>query len=339
MVTAAEYVLRTVVTFLPVCLFLASLAWLDSYKLMRLRMIFLLIGAGVLAGVFSFVLNRLVSHTVSPLSLTRYLAPAIEETFKGLTILYLIKRKRIGFLVDAAIAGFAIGTGFALIENLYYVRVVEDAPLILWIVRGFGTAVMHGGTQAIFAVTAKVATERKESERLYLFAIPWLLAWVIHSAFNHFVLSPILTTLLIVFTLPLLFILIFAESEKFLQSWLGRGFDLDGELIQAIRSNDFTSSRAGRYLVSLKEHFDGPVVADMLCYLRIRTELSLRAKGILLLRESGLPVKRDPEIDARLKELTYLQKSIGRTGEMALAPIISRSSRDLWEINMLTKIA
>jgi hypothetical protein len=132
---------------------------------------------------------------------------------------------------------------------------------------------------------------------------------------------------------------VFAESERLLQSWLGRGFDLDGELLRAIRSNEFTSSRPGRYLMTLREHFEGTVVADMLCYMRLQAELSLRAKGILLLRENGLPVKRDPDIEARLRELRFLQKSIGRTGELALAPILNRSPHDLWQIYMLEKIA
>ena len=83
--------------------------------------------------------------------------------------------------------------------------------------------------------------------------------------------------------------LVFAQGERYLQGWLGSGFDLESELLQAIRSGDFAASRPGRYLQSLREHFDGPVVADMLCYLRLNAELSLRAKGVLMLRENGLP--------------------------------------------------
>ena len=53
---------------------------------------------------------------------------------------------------DAAIYGFAVGTGFALVENVYYLLSLPGAPAALWIVRGFGTAVMHGGTTAILAM-------------------------------------------------------------------------------------------------------------------------------------------------------------------------------------------
>ena len=83
---------------------------------------------------------------------SRYVGPAVEELAKALVIVALIRAHRIGFLVDAAIAGFAVGTGFAIVENLLLSAARAEAGLGTWIVRGFGTAIMHGGTTAIFAV-------------------------------------------------------------------------------------------------------------------------------------------------------------------------------------------
>jgi hypothetical protein len=40
---------------------------------------------------------------------SRYVAPLTEETLKTLCLLYPLRRREIGFLVDAAIVGFAIG--------------------------------------------------------------------------------------------------------------------------------------------------------------------------------------------------------------------------------------
>ena len=73
----------------------------------------------------------------------------------------------------------------------------------------------------------------------------------------------------------------------------------------------------------------------MLCLLRLHAELALRAKGILMLRESGFPVKREPEIDEKLAELEYLTKSIGKTGELSIAPVLHSSSADVWQLKML----
>ncbi|HEY8131677.1 MAG TPA: PrsW family glutamic-type intramembrane protease [Thermoanaerobaculia bacterium] len=319
--------------FLPVALFLLSLLYLDSYKLVRLGTVLQLILLGCIAATAGFFLNHwLLQMGIDRRLLTRFVAPAIEEILKAIPILWMIRTRRIGFLIDAAIDGFAIGAGFALAENLYYLTRLSDASPALWVVRGFGTAVMHGGTAAIMAVTAKALSERKRS------VVPGpLIAFVLHSVFNHFVLSPTLSTVVIVVVLPPLMIAVFSQSERYLRDWLGTGFDLDSEVLRAMKSGEFAETPAGQYLQSLREHFEGAVLADMLCYLRLLTELSLRMKGVLMLRASGFPVKRDAEVAEKLAEMHYLQENIGKTGELALAPLLHRSPQDLWELQALER--
>jgi len=327
---------HALLAFLPVSLFLLSLLYLDSYKLVRFRTVVQLVIIGAIAAALSLYLNDVIEDAgVDRRIVLRFVAPAIEELLKGLPLLLLIQRKRIGFLIDAAINAFALGTGFALLENLYYLSTLQTAHAVLWIVRGFGTALMHGGAVAIMAMTTVAIAERKKTDAWWI-ALPGLaMAFIVHSLFNHFVLSPIASTVLIVLVLPPLVILVFNQGERYLQSWLGSGFDLDAELVRAIQSGEFGHSPAGDYLRSLRAHFEGAVMADMLCYLRLRSELSLRAKGVLMLHENGFAVKKDPDLDAKLAEMRYLKLSIGKTGELALAPILHHSTHDLWQLQML----
>ncbi len=327
-----------ILAFLPACLFLLSLVYLDSFKLVRFRTIVQLIALGCAAAVLSLVLNRLLeANGVSHRFLMRFGAPGIEEILKGLPLLLFLRTKRIGFLIDAAIDGFAIGTGFALVENVYYLSSLPHGQPALWIVRGFGTAVMHGGTTAILAMTTAVMSGRRHSDALWLVIPGLLMAFAIHSAFNHFIFSPVVSTAITVVVLPPLLVMVFGQSEQYLREWLGSGFDLDAELLRAIQSEDFGQSPAGEYLQSLRDHLDGPVVADMLCYLRLHSELSLRAKGVLMLRENGFRVKKDMDVAAKLAELGYLKRSIGKTGELALAPILRDRPHDLWQLHMLER--
>jgi hypothetical protein len=113
------------------------------------------------------------------------------------------------------------------------------------------------------------------------------------------------------------------------------GFDTDTELLELINSGELASSHVGVYLNSLKGRFEGVVLADLLCYLRIRTELSLRAKGLLLMIESGFDVKLDEETRSKFEELRFLEKSIGKTGKLALAPLLHVSGKELWQLYML----
>ena len=84
----------------------------------------------------------------------------VEEALKAALIVGLFAFNRIGYLIDAAIAGFAVGAGFSLAENIFYLHQFADASLGVWLVRGFGTAIMHGGATAIFAVLSMCSTRR-----------------------------------------------------------------------------------------------------------------------------------------------------------------------------------
>ena len=325
------------VGLLPVILFLLALIYLDSYKLVRLRWVAGALVAGCVLAAGCWFANAALEHRLglSATAYSRYVAPIVEELAKALLIVGLVRANRIGFLVDAAIYGFAIGTGFAVVENLCYWHSLANPSINLWMVRGFGTAVMHGGVTAIFGIAGKTLADRRGLPKGAGWLIALLAAVAIHSAFNHFFLSPVLSTAFIMIVLPPLIFVVFQRSEKALEEWLNVGFDADTEVLEMILSGNVSQSNVGIYLRSLKERFPGEVVVDMLCCLRLHLELSLRAKGLLMMREAGFPVTLDAADKANLDELDFLERSIGATGKLAMAPFLRTSSRDLWQIYMM----
>jgi RsiW-degrading membrane proteinase PrsW (M82 family) len=337
--TPIETGARILIGLLPVFSFLVVLILLDSYKLVRPRWVVYLIAAGALAAIASLSLNRaILDHTgIDAGWLVRIIAPAIEELLKGLVIVFLLIRRRIGFLVDAAIFGFAVGAGFALVENPSYFLILEDRSLALWLVRGFGTAVMHGGVTAIFAMVSKVLADRHGAAGVWVFIPGFVVAWTLHSLFNHFFFSPYVSTALVLAVLPVFFVTVFHLSERGTRNWLGVGFDTDAELLELIGDGRVSESRVGVYLEALREHFPATTVADMLCLVRLRAELSIRAKGVLLAREAGFNLPPDPEMDERLVEIEYLEETIGSTGLLSLHPVRHMSDRELWQINALAR--
>jgi hypothetical protein len=205
------------------------------------------------------------------------------------------------------------------------------------VVRGFGTALMHGGATAICGLMGLAMIERRPGHWAWAFLPGLAVAILLHSGFNHFFLSPKMSTLGIVAVLPPLLSLVFHLSERSLGDWLGKGFDANTAMLELINSGRFAGSPAGRYLQALKDKFEGPLVADLLCYLRLHTELSLRAKGILLMRENGFDVPVDPATREVFTEMRYLEGSIGRTGVLAIQPMLGMSHKDLWQLHMLGK--
>jgi hypothetical protein len=272
---------------------------------------------------------------VSPTAYARFVAPPIEEALKAAFLLFLFRSHRIGFLVDGAIHGFALGAGFAVVENLWYLLDRGGGEIFLWLIRGLGTAIMHGGTTAIVAILFKSLSERLERLSSFLALPGYLIAVVVHSVYNHFFLAPTVSTIIILVVVPALVGVVFAISERRTRQWLGVGFDADQELLEMVTTGVLSETRIGHYLHTLQERFPGPVVADMLCYLRVYLELSIKVKGLLLMRDAGFEVTPDGETRAELEELRYLERSVGPTGMMSLHPFLRRGSRDLWQLSML----
>jgi protease PrsW len=328
----------SVIGLLPVVTFLTVLLYFDSYKLVRLRMVLGVVACGAVIAAVCYAINADVRAMlgVDALTFARYVAPVIEELLKAAVVVALIRTHRIGFPVDAAICGFAVGTGFAVVENLYYARALGDYGVLLWLVRGLGTAVMHGSTSAIVGILSKSFADRHRSSAWWVFLPGLAIAIASHAIYNQFFVNPLLATAVMCLLMPPLVIAVFERSERVTQHWLSSEFDSDLELLDSILTGELGETRVGRYLESIRHRFPGTVVADMLCLLRIEAELGLRAKARLVARSAGVEIPLD-DVEADLAEMDFLKKAIGPTGLMAISPILRQGGRDAWQLSTLER--
>ena len=325
-------IIAVAVSVVPVFLFLGALVVLDSYKLISLRAILLAVAAGAAAALVGYAVNVPLRPALG-LDMARYsviVAPVVEELLKATYIVWLLRRNKVGFVVDAATYGFAVATGFAFLENIYYLPLHPNPTIWTWIVRGFGTALMHGGTTAIFAMISRTLQNRAPAFRLSIMLPGLAAAIVLHSLYNQFLVAPLLATALIV-------LFLFQRSERETRSWLGTGFDTDQELLRVMRAGQVSDTPVGRYLKGLRSSYPPEVIVDMMCLLRLRAELGIKAKGMLLMREAGFEADPDPSLPAKLEEMRYLEQNIGRTGMRALKPFAHTSTQDLWQLNLLNE--
>ena len=322
---------------LPVLAHLLVLLAMDGYKLVRLRLVLLAVGFGLVAALASQVTNdAILGNTSLELSFySPFVAPFVEEGFKAAGLIFLIATRRVGFLVDAAILGFAVGVGFALTENLCFLTLRSDAHLLVWVIRGFGTAVMHGSTVAVLGVLAQGVCERNTHIKPWYFLPGLGVAIVVHSLFNQFFISPAMSAAYLLIGLPLLMYLVFRAGDRSLQKWLGAGFDTDSELLEAINQGQVTKTPVGAYLLTLQERFPPGIVADMFCLLKVTVELSIEAKGLLMMRKQGFDIGPSQEVQEKLTEVDFLQKSIGPTGRLAIGPLLPKGRKDFWQRQLL----
>lgn len=323
-----------IISLLPVFCYLILFIILDNYKLVKLNVIFKTFLWGCLAAVIAFFINEFFRGFVSYKVLTLGIAPIIEEILKAAFPLLLFRKGRIGFIVDGAIIGFAAGCGFAFLENCYYLITLPQQHVMVWILRGFGTSLMHGGNTAIIIIMAIIFEKRfSRSFIVYIARLP--LSIMIHSFFNLFLFPPVVNMIVQVVGLPILMMAVFAWSEKQTSLWLQSGFDSDLEMLKQLKTGNFSSTQQGKYLAGFRNTFPSEVVMDFFCYIRIYLELSIKAKGFMLMKESGFCPAIDEDITNKFNELDYLQKSIGPSGMAMIKPLLHKSKKELWQIYFL----
>ncbi len=330
--------MKIIVSLIPVLLFLVLLLSFDSLRLVNRLVLTICLLWGCVAASLSMIGNTLVSEAfhLSFDTLSRYVAPFTEEILKMVILLLLISRHRIGFAIDAAIYGFAVGSGFAFSENLIYLLQLgpDQANLWVWISRGVGTAIMHGGATAIAGII--LVNRLTDSRRLFQpFLLALVVTYFIHGLYNAFLISPIISALAVIILVPLMLVIVFRFGERNLKNWMDVGMDAEVSLLLMINRGKFSKTRASEYLMSVKDHFPKEVVVDIYCFMALYLELSVKAKGLMLLKENELPLPMDPEIMDKLTELDHLRKRIGKAGLLVLRPILRMDRSDIWALSIL----
>jgi len=336
-----NFLMNAALGLLPVLFYLAVLIHFDSFRLVRPALVYYTIAAGAVVAVAAYFINTFLMSQFG-FGFEGYMhfgAPIIEELCKAAIIVFLIWTSRIGFAFDSAIIGFAVGAGFALTENFFYLRLAGDQALAVWVIRGFGTALMHGATTAFFAVLGHVLTLRDRRNAIIKYAPGLAAAIMAHSIFNFFLAHPVSSTVFLAAALPISLLVFLYEDEKTIHDWLKVDFKAHEKLLRQIKSGEFENSRAGAFLRRMRDSEQGAMAAKLAYYLQIHTELILSAESILTAHEAGEDIVVDDGVRQKLMLLHELESEIGKTAMLAMRPHLHFNRHELWEIYMLEKEA
>ena len=337
---AVAEILDWSVALVPVLAMVALFVWLDIFKLMSLgELIVLLIAGGAVAIIAYPISGRLID--VLPLGFSgysRFVAPWIEESLKALAVISLFFFNRIGYKLDAVISGFAIGAGFSVVENILYLLRFPDLAPSVWMVRGLGTALMHGATCATLAAITHELAERENREAAsdYTFNPLWVLpglivASALHTLFNQFPDQPMTAMLGALVGTPLLLMAIFYFGSNEARGWLLEESANHRAALDALEAGRFPDDASGRRIATLAARVGGTEAGHIRDYLTISMGLIVAAEEKLL----GKPVPPQAELDSAFERLDQSRQAMGRSGFAALEPLLPFSRNDLWEIKEL----
>ena len=328
------------IALVPVLLLVGLFVWLDIFKLMSLTEILLLLLLGGLAAIAAYpIAGRLIDALPLGFSFySRFVAPWIEETLKACALVFLFVRNRIGYKLDAVISGFAIGAGFSVVENILYLLRFPDYPPNVWMVRGLGTALMHGATSAILAAVAHELSERsmRRAASTWRFNPLWfvpglVIAAGLHTLFNQFPDQPMVAMMGALVGAPIVVMALFAFGSNEAKTWLLDESADHKAALNKLSAGVFPDDASGQRIAALAAR-SGPIQGE-----RIRDYLATHMALVVIAEEKLLGQAAPPEAElaALFAKLDALPAAIGRTGFAALKPLLPFSRNDLWELNEL----
>jgi RsiW-degrading membrane proteinase PrsW (M82 family) len=161
----------------------------DLYGTGSFRYVVLSFFWGAVAFSAAAFINRFLigSGIFERLTILQYIAPFEEEILKGLILIYLIRRPQFTYFVDGAIYGFAVGIGFAVIENFDYVLGASTGALDVAVGRVISTNMIHAAGSAIVGIAAGLARFSRGSGRILRVFLGLVLAILLHTGFNNLV--------------------------------------------------------------------------------------------------------------------------------------------------------
>jgi len=167
-------------------LFLYLIKWLNFFETHRFRLILLALVWGVVSTELSYLVSHPMAGVLGKQFVATHTAPFVEEIFKSLVLLYLVRRADTTFFVDGAVYGFAAGIGFAIAENMLYLsRVDVDTGLVVGTTRAFVSSVMHGSTTAIVGIAVAGFPLGRVNHPLLAWVVGLAVAIAAHTAYNN----------------------------------------------------------------------------------------------------------------------------------------------------------
>lgn len=191
--------IATAVSLIPLGVVVPALMWLDAYEAEPTR--FLVLGfvwGAVIATGTALVLNTgsmliLASTIADPEAVTAVMvAPIVEESLKGLGLLFILFLRRDEFdgVIDGIVYAGIIASGFAFAENiLYFGRAFNEAGaegmIAVFIVRGLVSPFAHPLFTAAIGVGVGAAVHRTSGlARVLSPLLGLVVAIALHSAWN-----------------------------------------------------------------------------------------------------------------------------------------------------------
>ncbi|MEM4331672.1 MAG: PrsW family intramembrane metalloprotease [Candidatus Micrarchaeia archaeon] len=157
-----------------------------------LRFVFGAMSYGAVCALFAFFINSMANIWLNiefgermGLLLLIATAPIVEEALKMVGVVLIAGHKNFKGPLDGILIGFSVGTGFAMMENIFYAATkIPENSIELLVFRALYNTLAHGAFTAIGGAVLGKIREVGKVHWVVRIMVPFFVAALTHTAFN-----------------------------------------------------------------------------------------------------------------------------------------------------------
>lgn len=264
---------------------------------------------------------------------TLYSAPILEDALKLGLLVGLSARMRLRYAAEGAAYGFAIGTGFALVENVFYLLNNPEIAFSIAVSRVLSTSLMHAFTTGLIGAVVGARIHLSQRGQGIGIFFGFAISVIVHSLFNqvayHFEGLPLVLTAIVIglggtAMIGLLIVRSVKQEGEFIAMQLD-GIASAGEVAAATNPQQIADMIA--------EHYQslGDEKSKLLQrYVTLQSQRGILRKTLSLnQRQKFTPILQN-QLQIVEQQLQALRQSMGLYTWVWLRSVLPSDESDLW---------
>lgn len=298
-------------------------------------------GVAFAPATFIYITVKFIWPQYPDTTIVRFLAPIYEEALKALILLYLFRQVKFTYSVDGALYGFAIGTGFAIIENFSYILYGDLSEVTLVAAqRIFSANLVHAFSTAAVGMTLGLFRSRKFRFRWQVPIIGLTLAIVQHMLYNNMIymintsdnrIPP--GVIFIPGLLGIFFIIyIMQRGKKQAQAWIKEKLGMEKRVTRSEIAAVDRLADTDVMLLPIVERFGAEKAEQVEKLLYLQARIGIKRKALDGFRENDTARKElESRINKMRADMKKIQREIGIYVMLFVRGLFTEEMVSVWE--------
>jgi RsiW-degrading membrane proteinase PrsW (M82 family) len=314
--------------------FLGIIHALDFYRTGQLKFILLCLGWGGIAYALGGLINNLlfVSKLTDWDTIIRVYAPIHEEVFKGLILLFWVRRPKFYYFVDGAIYGFAAGIGFAIFEN--FESLFNNSSITDIFIRTLSTNLIHAtGSAAIGIAFGLFRLETSRSR--WQFSVAGLCVAIgQHMFFNNMIRNEVSSIVTFIPGFLGLAFVYFAmqRGKQQAQRWIRQKLGMDDRVTRGEVAMVDRLDGTDDVLIPVVERFGAETTSQVEKFLYLQARLGIKRKALESFQKDAMMRNAmEVEINKIRAEMDEVRRAVGIYAMLFVRGLFTDEMASVWE--------